>query len=148
MSKTHNLIALASLLTLAVYYPPATLNIATVCVCFIGNVVGSLMPDMDQAANDLWDMLPAGNLIGKILRTILVGHRTISHSIVGTLLTYKILLVLTPKILNSSYINTSLVIASVMIGVISHILADSLTKEGIPLFFPITIKIGIPSARI
>ena len=31
-----------------------------------------------------------------------------------------------------------------MIGFISHLIADSLTKEGIPLFFPFKMKIGIP----
>jgi membrane-bound metal-dependent hydrolase YbcI (DUF457 family) len=37
--------------------------------------------------------------------------------------------------------------ASMMIGFISHLVADGLTKEGIPLFFPLPLKIGFPPIK-
>jgi len=147
-SRTHDLVAFGSLLTVAAFYPPDSLSISTVFACLIGNIIGSLAPDMDQAANTLWDLLPAGNSMGKIFRKLLLSHRTISHSLMGIFIMYNILLFLIPKILNSSYINTTFVIISFMIGFISHIAADSLTKEGIPLFFPFIFKIGIPPIQI
>lgn len=143
-SRTHDMIAFASLLTVAVYNPPESHNIATTVSCLIGCTVGSLIPDLDQATNRLWDLLPVGNFVGKILRNLMLQHRTISHSLVGIFFLYQLLMWLTPKILNPSYINANLVVASIMIGVISHIAADMLTKEGVPLFFPFPFKIGFP----
>lgn len=143
-ARTHDLIAFGSLVTAAAYFPPNKLNITTFFTCLIANIVGALIPDMDQATNRLWDLLPAGNIVGKIFRKLMLEHRTVSHSILGVFIIYKLSAILIPKLLNPIYINTNLVVASLMIGFVSHILADSLTKEGIPLFFPIKFKIGIP----
>ena len=143
-ARTHDLIAFASLLTVASYNPPGELNISTVVTCLVGSVVGALAPDMDQATNRLWDMLPAGNLVGRLLRNLMLRHRTISHSFLGIFLFYKILDFVIPRILNPAYVNGQLVAVAIMIGLISHIAADMFTKEGVPLLFPITVKVGIP----
>ena len=34
-----------------------------------------------------------------------------------------------------------------MIGFVSHLIADSLTVEGVPLFFPLKLNIGIPPIK-
>jgi membrane-bound metal-dependent hydrolase YbcI (DUF457 family) len=34
-----------------------------------------------------------------------------------------------------------------MIGFISHLLADSITEEGVPLLFPISFKFGFPPIK-
>jgi uncharacterized metal-binding protein len=91
--RTHDLISFASLLTVASIYPPSNLNLTTTVACVVSSVVGALVPDMDQATNRLWDMLPAGNFIGKIFRNLMLHHRTISHSLLDRL-SYKILDVL------------------------------------------------------
>lgn len=143
-ARTHDIIAFASLLTIAVYSPPQQLNITTATVALVGSVIGALAPDLDQATNRLWDLLPAGNFFGEILRKIMLHHRTISHSLVGIILFFLILSFLVPIILNPSYINTDIVTFSIMIGFISHIAADMFTKDGIPLLFPLPFKIGIP----
>lgn len=145
--RSHDLISLASLLTVASLYPPTSLNLTTTVSCFVGGVVGALVPDMDQATNRLWDMLPAGNFIGRILRNLMLSHRTISHSLLGIFIFYKILVFVMPKLFNADYVNITLVIASLMIGYISHIVSDSLTKDGVPLFFPLQYKVGIPPIR-
>ncbi len=113
----------------------------------MGSVVGALIPDMDQATNHLWDLLPAGNIVGKVLRHLMLEHRTISHSLLGVFIFYKIIQFLVPHLLNPVYVDTNLVIGSLMIGIVSHLVADSVTKEGIPLFFPFKIKVGIPPVK-
>ena len=67
-ARTHDAIAFASLVTLATFFLPAKLNVLTLFSSLVANVVGSLLPDIDQATNRLWDMLPAGNEVGKNLR--------------------------------------------------------------------------------
>lgn len=146
-ARTHDVIATAALITFAAVNPPDSLNLTTAVACVVGGVIGALAPDLDQATNRLWDMLPIGNFFGQILRGIFLGHRTISHSIVGIVVFYKILELIIPKLLNPDYVNASLVAASIMIGFISHILADMLTKEGVPLLFPLPIKIGFPPLK-
>ncbi|KKQ75671.1 MAG: Membrane protein containing DUF457, transmembrane [Candidatus Woesebacteria bacterium GW2011_GWB1_38_5b] len=146
-ARTHDTFALALLTTAAVYYPPANLNIPTLFGVLVGSVVGSLIPDMDQGSNRLWDMLPAGNTVGKIFRRLFLGHRTISHSLLGFYLFFKFFEFVLPKFLNTTVINTNLVFASIMIGIASHLIADALTKDGIPLFFPLSIKVGIPPIK-
>lgn len=143
-ARTHDLIAFGALLTAAAYYPPAKLNVSTLIAVLISNTVGALIPDMDQATNRLWDLLPAGNLVGRVFRRLMLSHRTISHSILGGVILFFLANTFLPKILNPAYVNTTLVTASLMIGFVSHLVADSVTKEGIPLFFPIPFKIGFP----
>jgi len=60
-AKTHDIFALASLVTVAAYYPPESLTVATVFVALVANNLGALIPDMDSASNRLWDLLPAGD---------------------------------------------------------------------------------------
>lgn len=139
--------ALAGLVTAAALYPPASLNMPTLVSCLIVNVVGSLLPDMDQASNRLWDLVPAGNFVGKIFRRAFIGHRTISHSLLGFYIFFKFFEWVLPRLLNLSYIDVNLVFASLMIGIASHLVADGITRDGIPLFFPLSIKIGFPPIK-
>lgn len=74
-SKTHDVFAFASLLTVAAYSPPPALNLTTAGVAVVGNIVGSLIPDLDQASNRLWDLLPGGNLINSKTPTILATNK-------------------------------------------------------------------------
>jgi inner membrane protein len=146
-SRTHDMVAFGSLLTVAVLFPPSALTVVTTITSLIGSVVGSLIPDMDQATNRLWDLLPAGNVVGKILKHLMIGHRTISHSILGIYILYMLLSAVFPMIFNPKYIDIQILTISVMIGFVSHICADMLTKEGVPLLFPFPWQIGIPPVK-
>lgn len=143
-ARTHDAFAFASLVTVAAYYPPESLNLLTLFAAIVGNNIGALIPDMDSAGNRLWDLLPAGNFLGRIFKRIFYKHRTLSHSLLGFFLTYQILAWALPKFLNPSFIDPTIVLLAIMIGFLSHLLADSLTKEGLPLLFPIRINFGIP----
>ena len=69
-ARTHDAFAFASLVTVAAFIPPASLNLLTLFAAIVGNIVGALISDMDQAGNRLWDLLPAGDTIGKIFRRV------------------------------------------------------------------------------
>ncbi len=143
-ARTHDAVAFSALVTLAAFYPPSSLNVPTLFTSLVANIVGSLIPDMDQAGNRLWDLLPSGNLLGRVFRKLFLSHRTLSHSFLGIFLTYKIFEWLLPKILNPNYLDIKIVFWSLMVGYVSHLAADAITKEGIPLLFPIPVKIGFP----
>lgn len=143
-ARTHDAFAFASLVTVAAFYPPESLNLLTLFAAIVGNNVGALIPDMDSAGNRLWDLLPAGNYLGRIFKRIFYKHRTLSHSFLGLFLIYKALSFLLPNFLNPTFIDPNVVLLAIMVGYVSHLLADSLTKEGLPLLFPIRINFGIP----
>ncbi len=143
-SRTHDAFALASLVTVASFYPPEHLNLMTLVVSVIGADIGALIPDMDQGGNRLWDLLPAGDRVGRILRRIFYKHRTLTHSLVGGYLIYRILEWALIKFLNPAFMDPQIILVSIMIGYASHLLADSFTEEGVPLLFPINLSFGIP----
>jgi len=102
---------------------------------------------MDQASNRLWDLTPGGDFTSRVFRRLFLGHRTLSHSLLGIYLISSFLFWLLPILLNPVYVDPATVHAAVMIGFISHLIADSFTEEGIPLFFPFLFKVGFPPIR-
>jgi len=142
--KTHQIIGFASLVIGAAVFMPDSLNEYTLTACILGNSIGSFTPDLDDAGNRLWDMLPAGNFVGRFARKIFYRHRTITHSILGGFLFYKGYLWLIPRMVNPAYVDTHLVIISIMTGYIAHLAADMLTIDGVPLLFPFKWYFGIP----
>jgi inner membrane protein len=146
-SRTHDVGAFAALATAAVLYPPTDLRAATVIVALIANIVGALLPDLDQASNRLWDLLPGGNLVGKVLKKLFLGHRTLSHSILGVAIVYEITIRLVPKLFNATFVDPVIIIYAVLIGYLSHLVLDSITEEGIPLLFPAKWKFGFPPIK-
>jgi membrane-bound metal-dependent hydrolase YbcI (DUF457 family) len=54
---------------------------------------------------------------------------------------------LLPRVFNSDFINPHVLVLSLMIGVISHIAADGLTEDGVPLLFPLKWRFGFPPIR-
>ena len=146
-ARTHDVIAFASLISIATMYPPQQVNIPTVGAVLVGNIIGSLLPDLDQAGNRLWDITPLGNATGRFFRRVFISHRSISHSLLGLFIFYKLLQIILPIIFNPIYIDYHLVLIAIMIGYISHLLADLFTKEGLPLLFPYKHKFGIPPVK-
>jgi inner membrane protein len=143
-ARTHDAFAFAALITVAAYYPPSTLNLTTAVTAIVANIVGCLIPDMDQASNRLWDLLPAGDHMGRIFRRVFLKHRTLSHSFLGMFIIYTLLINILPKLLNPNFVDINIVTAAMMIGYMSHLIADSLTKDGLPLFWPLKWDVGFP----
>src|SRR5690349_3967618 len=142
--RTHDLAAFTALNLVIATQPLPEMTLATAIVAFGANVIGALTPDIDQPTAELWNRLPAGSIIGRILSPILGGHRFISHSIVGVVafgIGLKYLLAVIGQVL---LVDMNIVWWSFMIGFISHLLMDTITREGVPWLFPLPWKIGFP----
>jgi inner membrane protein len=77
------------------------------------------------------------------------GHRFITHSILGVaamgFLVWLLLNFLHPIM---PHVNIVIVWWGFIIGMLSHLLMDTFTKEGVPWLLPIPIKVGIPPLRV
>ncbi len=146
--RTHDLAAFNALIIVFVALPQIpVMSFATAVTAFGANFVGGLFPDIDQPTSDLWDNFRLGPFIAKIICPALGGHRHISHSLLGLVLigaVSRLFLEILGKIV---LIDMSIVWASFMIGVISHLVMDLPTKEGLPLLWPLNFKFGIPPFR-
>lgn len=101
-------------------------------------VLGSLIPDIDHRGSTISNKNMATKTVSNIIS--LFGHRGITH----TPIIY-ILLLLLPSIFFSRLENpfelyTYILSMGCIIGAFSHLILDLLTVEGIPLFFPLSIK--------
>jgi len=146
-SRTHDAFAFASLVTVAALVPLPPMSLLTAIGAVIASDIGAAIPDMDTAGNRLWEMLPQGDKVGKVLRNVFYKHRTFTHSIIGVFTIFKFLEWLLPKFLNKEFIDPQVLLWSTMIGIISHLISDSLTEEGIPIFFPVKFTFGIPPVK-
>ena len=84
---------------------------------------------------------------GKILYPIFGGHRHISHSILGLIFFGVVSKVLLLLIQNVLIVDIEIVWMSFMIGVVSHLIADTFTHSGVPWLFPLPINLGIPPIK-
>ena len=101
-----------------------------------GSILGSLMPDIDHKGSTIGSRV-------KLLSTFLsnvFGHRGMTHSpIVHMLITILLLTIGTSLEGYTKLLYISFVLG-LFIGGLSHLLLDSLTVSGIPLFYPFTKK--------
>ena len=142
--KTHQIFGLtaglATFFSLSVpHYSPATLAAVA-----IFSSIGGLLPDIDQSASEIWHTIPyVGHAAGKIVDPFL-EHRNITHSLLGMLLVSVGLFFLFRLFPSYWGIETPIVLIATMAGYASHLLFDSITVEGIPLFWPAQWMVGIP----
>ncbi len=136
--------AFTALSYILVSTPLPPVSLATVLVSFTANMIGGLTPDIDQPTARLWHELPAGSIIGKIVAPLFGGHRFISHSLLGMFIAGVLAKLLLQAMSTVLLVDMHIVWWAFMVGFISHLFMDLFTHEGIPLFFPIPIKIGIP----
>lgn len=145
--RTHDLAAFTALTYVARNHGTQDMTLATMIVAFSANLIGGLAPDIDQPTADLWNRIPAGSVIGRIICPVLGGHRLISHSLVGIV----VFGVVTKYLLNIMHtvllVDMNIVWWAFMIGFISHLLMDTITREGVPWLFPIPLHLGIPPLK-
>lgn len=147
LSRTHNIVAFAALSSAVVYFAPTDIKTSTFILSLVANAVGALLPDIDQASNKLWGLLPFGNTFARYFNKAFLTHRGFTHSILGFWLVEKLIFGGLSGILNGTYVNIGMVYWSLMIGYISHLVADGITEEGLPLFFPLKYKFGLPPIK-
>ncbi|MCV2531086.1 MAG: metal-dependent hydrolase [Candidatus Lightella neohaematopini] len=99
----------------------------------LGGLITCLLPDIDHPKS----------FIGKRLKWLSIpiykifGHRSFTHSL--------LLIIIIIICINIKQINIPIdVIYAMIIGYISHIIADILTPAGIPLLWPYNKKFSIP----
>ncbi|MGF7228432.1 MAG: metal-dependent hydrolase [Candidatus Saccharibacteria bacterium] len=148
IGRTHDVAAATALGAVVIFGPARTITLATALVAILANQIGGIAPDIDQPTAPFWRNLPIGGPIGKVFDKLLGGHRFITHSILGLalfgLLLHLLLVTLTPIM---PHVDTGMVWWAFMIGMLSHLVMDSFTKEGVPWLLPIPIKFGFPPLR-
>lgn len=141
--RTHDLAAFTALVGVLAIIPAHRLTFATVIAALVANQIGGIAPDIDQPTAPLWRNLPIGGTFGRIIDKLLGGHRGLSHSILGlALFGY-----LVDRFLNfihpiTPHIDNHIVWLAFMIGMISHLVMDTFTKEGVAWLLPIPVMIG------
>lgn len=145
--RTHDLAAFTTLTALIAYEPLVKISLATGVTVFAASMIGGVTPDIDQPTADLWKKIPAGSLFGHIVSPLLGHHRMISHSLVGFGLAGWGLRYLLAYIHTFLLVDMGVVWWAFMLGYASHLVMDSFTKEGVPWFFPIPLRLGFPPVK-
>ena len=145
--RTHDLAAFTAMTYVVMTQPLQDMSLATVLVAFSANMIGGLAPDIDQPTAALWRRMRGGSIIGRIIKPLLGGHRYISHSIIGLFLFGTVLKYGLDLASSVVLIDMEVVWWAFMIGMVSHLISDSFTEEGVPWLFPIPFKFGIPPFR-
>ena len=147
-ARTHDLAAITALgvVALATYLP--TLTLSTILIALLANQIGGITPDIDQPTAPFWRNLPIAGYFGKLIDKMLGGHRFLTHSLIGVgifgFLAQALLHFLHP-IMKSA--DTRVIWWAFIIGMLSHLVMDTLTKEGVPWLLPIPVKFGFPPLR-
>jgi inner membrane protein len=142
--RTHDAAALTALIGAAIIYPPTSLTLATALVALLANQIGGIAPDIDQPTAPFWRNLPLiGHIFGGFTDKLLGGHRFLTHSLIGVAalawLAHWLLVFLSPVM---HHIDITIVWYAFVIGLVSHLVMDTFTKEGVPWLLPIPIKFG------
>ncbi len=140
--------AITALGVIFVLRPEQTITLSTAITAVLANQIGGITPDVDQPTAPFWRNLPVGGIFGRTIGRLLGGHRFLTHSIVGLVLfgyLAKLLLLFIHPLMPS--VNIDLVWWAYMIGMVSHLIMDTFTKEGVPWLLPIPVKFGIPPIR-
>lgn len=147
-ARTHDLAAITALGVVFLALPERNISLATAIIAVFANLLGGIAPDIDQPTAPLWRNLPVGKYVGRVFDRLLGGHRFLSHSLVGLALfgfgAHWLLIFLQPLMLS---VNIGLVWYAFMIGMFSHLVMDTLTKEGVPWLLPIPVKFGFPPLK-
>lgn len=146
--RTHDMAAVAALSIIALSHPLPAISIATGITAVFANMLGGIAPDIDQPTAPMWRNLPVGRVFGKVFGTLIGGHRFISHSLLGLFIFgfawHFLLALLTPSF---PHLNMTIIWWAFIIGFISHLIMDTITREGVPWLLPIPIKFGLPPAK-
>ena len=148
-ARTHDLAAITALgIVILASTSTKTFTLSTLILAVLANQIGGITPDIDQPTAPFWRNLPSGGFFGKIIDKMLGGHRFLTHSVIGLalfgLLSNLFLHFIHPLM---PRVDIHIVWLAFMVGMVSHLIMDSLTKEGVPWLLPIPIKFGIPPLK-
>jgi inner membrane protein len=147
-ARTHDLAAITALGIVVFIEPLKTVSLATALIAVLANQLGGIAPDIDQPTAPFWRNLPIGGWFGRVFGKLLGGHRFLTHSLLGLALfgfLLRALLAFLHPIM--PHIDSGYVWWAFMIGMVSHLIMDTITKEGVPWLLPIPIKFGFPPIK-
>lgn len=149
IARTHDLAAATGLLVVVIIMSPLpSMSLATIIAALIANQLGAIAPDIDQPTAPFWRNISFGRIFGRFFGRIMGGHRFITHSLLGLalmgFLVHWLLMFIHPLF---PKIDSGIVWWAFIIGMVSHLIMDSFTKEGVPWLLPIPIKFGFPPLR-
>lgn len=143
LGRTHQLIGLTTGFTVYLLSNPVGYQPAMVFAVLMLSHFLALLPDVDQPLCDFWRGIPAGKYLGKISGSLL-SHRNLTHSLLGAGLVWWLLTWLGAKVPAQWGLDIFLLTRVSMAAYLSHLVADMVTVEGVPLFFPMQHMFGIP----
>jgi inner membrane protein len=147
-ARTHDLAAITAFGYIVLQQPARSVSVAAAILIILANQLGGIAPDIDQPTAPFWRNLPIGGFIGRMIDKMLGGHRFITHSLLGLalfgFLLHWLLVFLSP-IMPS--VDIGYVWWAFIIGMVSHLIMDTFTKEGVPWLLPVPIKFGIPPIK-
>lgn len=147
-ARTHDVAAITALGIAVLVNPVSDITLGTALVAILANQIGGIMPDIDQPTAPFWRNLPIGKLFGRTIDKLLGGHRFLTHSVLGLVLfglLAKLLLNFLHPIM--PHVDIGWVWWAFIIGMFSHLVMDTFTKEGVPWLLPIPVKFGFPPLK-
>ena len=141
--KTHQVIGLTVGLGTYLATSPSAYGPATFAAVAVLSSIGALLPDIDSPAGKIWSYLPFGRTAGELVNPFL-RHRNITHSLLGVAIVGFGMHLLLSHVPSYWGIQTMTVWVCFMAAYGSHIVADMVTVEGVPLLFPYHHMFGIP----
>jgi inner membrane protein len=148
VGKSHQLVGFASVYSLALLTNAGHLNTQTLIASIFLITLGSLTPDLDSQENKLYTLIPIGHkLFSEIGERAFGKHRSISHSLIGITIFGYVSHFLIYKIPPENGFWLDALWYSYFVSLVSHLVADALTKDGIPLLWPIKWKFGFPPLK-
>lgn len=94
-------------------------------------IVGALLPDICHGGSKIGRTFPiSSKIVNKLF-----GHRSFTHSLL--FLACIVLLI-------NAFIPYKAVTIGLLLGMVSHLVLDMGTRQGVKLFFPIKIKVRFP----
>lgn len=94
-------------------------------------VIGALIPDICHGGSKMGRTFPR---LSKVINVIF-GHRSFTHSLLFLMLIALIM---------SSFVSNEAVTAGIIIGIVSHLILDMATKNGVKLLYPLKITVRFP----
>lgn len=144
IGRTHQVIGLeVGLLTLHALVPVGTVSPATLGMGLVVAHLAALLPDCDQVAASIWKSIPLGGVVAPVVSE-LFEHRNVTHSLLGMVSVGYVWGLVVAHLPAAWGVQGQVMWWVGMAAYASHLFADALTEEGIPLFWPHRYKFGLP----
>lgn len=144
VAVSHQMVALLAALGVLTIYPHSV-GFTVGVLAVIAVMVGALTPDLDHPTAAMGQKLLGARIVHNLFGVFSGGHRHFTHSLLGIAgigwLTYWV----GQNLLNPEYHQQAFhVWQAFMVGYISHPIADSLTDQGVPWFWPLRWHLRFP----